>query len=144
MKRLPITRVVLTTAAITILASPLTNAADARIDLGKQEYENSCAHCHGRNAKGDGPFGELLEVKIPDLTTLAQRNGGVFPVDRIYSVIDGRQEIKSHGSREMPIWGRHFVRRAAPEHDDYPHVPEAFVRARILLLIDYLNRLQVK
>lgn len=144
MKRLPITRAVLATTAITLLSSPVTAATDVRIDVGRQEYEDNCALCHGQNAKGDGAFGDLLQVTIPDLTTLTRRNGGVFPVDRIYSVIDGRQEIKSHGAREMPIWGRHFATRAAPEHDDYPHVPEAFVRARILLLIDYLNRLQVK
>ena len=116
--------------------------ADAGFDVGKREYETSCALCHGIDAKGSGAFGELLRITIPDLTTLSRRNDGLFPVARVYGVIDGREEIKAHGLREMPIWGNHFTRRATPEHDDYRHLPEEFVRSRILALIDYLNSRQ--
>ncbi len=119
-------------------------AAAEQIDIGKREYDASCANCHGRDGKGGGSFAQMLQVSMPDLTTLSKRNGGVFPVVRVYNVIDGREELKAHGTREMPIWGRHLTFRAAPEYDDYPYDAEAFARARILAVIDYLYRLQTK
>jgi len=115
-----------------------------QIDIGKREYDASCANCHGRDGKGGGSFAHMLQVSIPDLTTLSKRNGGVFPVVRVYNVIDGREEVKAHGTREMPIWGRRLTFMAAPEYDDYAYEAEAFVRARILAVIDYLYRLQAK
>ena len=123
--------------------STMASAAE-QIDIGKREYDASCAICHGRDGKGGGSFAQMLHVSTPDLTTLSKRNGGVFPIVHVYNVIDGREEVKAHGTREMPIWGRHLTLRAAPEHDDYAYEPEAFVRARILAVIDYLYRLQAK
>lgn len=121
-----------------------TVIAAGQLDIGKREYDASCANCHGRDGKGGGSFAQMLQVSMPDLTTLSKRNGGVFPAARVYNVIDGREEVKAHGTREMPIWGRHLTAKAAPEYDDYPYEPEAFVRARILTVIDYLYRLQAK
>jgi mono/diheme cytochrome c family protein len=118
-------------------------AAD-RMDIGKREYDASCAACHGLDAKGGGSFAELLPVKVPDLTTLARKNGGVFPIARVYDVIDGREVIKAHGTREMPIWGKQLTLRAAPQYDDYAYDAEAFARSRMLFVIDYLYRVQVK
>lgn len=115
-----------------------------RLDIGKREYGESCAACHGANGKGGGSFAQALQLTVPDLTLLARNNGGVFPVARVYEVIDGREDVKAHGTREMPIWGKHFSARATPEYDDYPHVAESFTRARILAVIDYLYRIQAK
>jgi hypothetical protein len=42
------------------------------------------------------------------LTTLAQRNGGVFPAERVANSIDGRDLPLAHGTREMPVWGTVF------------------------------------
>lgn len=127
---------------LAILVAPAM-AAD-RLDVGKREYDASCASCHGINGKGKGSFAELLHVGMPDLTTMARRNGGVFPITYAYNVIDGREAIKAHGSREMPIWGRTLTTRAAPTYDDYGYDADVFVRARILAVIDYLYRLQAK
>ena len=116
-----------------------------QLDTGKWEYDASCANCHGRDGKGGGSFAQMLQVSIPDLTTLSKRNGGVFPIARVYNVIDGREEVKAHGTREMPIWGKHLTLRVAPDYADYDaYAAEAFVRARILAVIDYLYRLQAK
>jgi len=125
------------------LSVPVCGAAE-KLDIGKIEYDQSCANCHGLNGKGKGSFAEAMELTVPDITTLAKRNGGVFPVTRVYNVIDGREEVKTHGSRAMPIWGTHLSVSAAPRYDDYAYNPEAAVRGRILSLIDYLYRLQAK
>lgn len=107
-------------------------------DLGQREYQANCAICHGLDGKG----GERPAPDLPDLTTLARNNGGQFPLARVYGAIDGRAELRAHGLREMPVWGNYYAMMAIPDHDDYRHLPEAFVRSRILALIDYLESLQ--
>lgn len=112
-------------------------------DMGKQEFESKCAACHGLSGKGDGP--QSTVTRPADLTILAKSNGGVFPAQRVYEIIDGRREVAAHGSRTMPIWGRFF-------QVDVPDVPdgaagtfdfrETTVHDRIQALIDYLIRLQ--
>lgn len=131
---------VLALAAASAIAAPVL-AADG-LDIGKIEFERSCATCHGLDAKGKGPVAQSLQLSVPDLTTLAKRNGGVFPMAHVYNVIDGREEVRAHGTRAMPIWGKHYSASAAPTYDDYTFDPEAAVRGRILALIDYLYRLQ--
>jgi mono/diheme cytochrome c family protein len=123
----------------------ITASAAEPVDIGKRDYDASCAVCHGLKGKGDGVYKELLQgITMPDLTTLAKRNGGVFPAVRVYEIIDGRTELKAHGPRDMPIWGRHFVYRATPTYDDFEWDSEASARAHILMLMDYLYRLQEK
>lgn len=128
---------------VTLGVSTMLFAAD-ELDIGKREYDASCANCHGLDGKGGGRFAQLLQLRMPDLTTLSKNNGGVFPISHVYNVIDGREEVKAHGTREMPIWGAQLTVKAAPAYDDYRYEAEAFVRARILAVIDYLYRLQAK
>lgn len=116
-------------------------------DYGKREFGISCAVCHGQTGKGDGSFNEWLKVTPTDLTTLSKRNGGVFPYQRIYGVIDGREFVKTHGTREMPIWGREFAADtviAGANYMEMQYDMDVYARNRIAALIDYLNRMQVK
>jgi len=103
-------------------------------DFGKMAYEESCASCHGKDGTGNGPATQVMKTKVPNLTVLAKNNGGVFPVQKVYEIIDGRNPIPSHGTREMPIWGNAFLSFG----------PEYIVRNRILAIVDYLDRLQAK
>jgi mono/diheme cytochrome c family protein len=122
--------------------SSATLAAD-KAGVGKLEYQSNCASCHGNDGKG-GAYVDFLKVTPPDLSQLSKKNGGVFPLERVYNVIDGRQEVKAHGTRDMPIWGKDYQIRAGEYYVDIGYDPEAYVRGRILALIDYLNRLQAK
>ena len=149
MKNAPLAVLLLTTLSLSATAfaqTAKTDAQTAKIDWGKNEYELQCSVCHGMDAKGSGFLGAVLKVVPSDLTTLAKKNGGVFPADRVSSVIDGREEVAGHGPRAMPIWGKRYAVDAAEYFTDvpFPYNQEAFVRARILLLVDYLNRIQQK
>jgi mono/diheme cytochrome c family protein len=131
-------------SAMIVAATGVTTAVAAdKVDLGKREYDSNCIACHGKDLKG-GAYVDFLKVTPPDLTQLSKKNGGVFPLERVYAVIDGRQEVKAHGPRDMPIWGRDYQIKAGEHYVDINYDPEAFVRGRIFALIDYLNRMQAK
>ena len=119
--------------------------AAAKIDVGQFEYEGSCAVCHGLTGKGGGPMASQLKTPTPDITVLARNNKGVFPFDRVYQIIDGRQMLEAHGSREMPIWGRAFRLQSSVFFDSrVPHDSASSPRSRILALTEYVYRLQGK
>jgi len=125
-------------------------------DAGKIEYLSSCGACHGADAKGKGPMADQLKVTPADLTQLAKKNGGIFPVNAVYEKIDGRQEIQAHGPRDMPIWGyrytpspnvssnQAFNPKPTESYLDLSYDPEIIIRGRILALVDYLYRIQEK
>ena len=109
-------------------------------DRGLTEYEIACMPCHGVNGKGDGPDAAKLSQPPADLARLEAANGGVFPETRVRAMIDGRADVKSHGPREMPVWGRRY----RVPIDDTDTTKEADKRARALIdaLVDYLKTLQ--
>lgn len=130
-------------ASVALVGSVFAQVKGERADFGKREFEANCASCHGVSGKGNGPIVDLLRKSPPDLTVLAKKNNGVFPMARLYDVIDGA-DVPSHGSRDMPVWGRDYKTKAAEYYMDVPYDSEAYVRGRILALLEYINRLQVK
>lgn len=87
-------------SAVVFLAPQLALADMS--SLGKREYESNCASCHGQSGKGDGPLSGYLEKKPTDLTQTMKNNNGVFPFSLMTKIIDGRQAIALHGTRDMP------------------------------------------
>jgi mono/diheme cytochrome c family protein len=132
--------VVIGAAALALSASA---AEPGKYDLGKYEYQAKCASCHGISGKGDGPSVPALKKAPPDLTTYAKRNGGTFPTQLAWQIIDGRPVASgAHGSRDMPVWGQDF-RREVYRPEPGP-TPEWYVAGKIQALIDYLVSIQVK
>jgi len=121
-------------------------------DAGKTEFESGCAACHGADGRGTGPLSAELKTKPADLTVLAKKNNGVFPVNATFETIYGLKVITAHGTRDMPIWGYRYApglnEALAPSPTDRftrrSYEPDAVVRTRILGVIDYLNRIQQK
>src|SRR6476619_6540610 len=112
-------------------------------EIGKIEYVNSCASCHGISGKGDGPVAKGLRRRPADLTRLSEANKGVFPFSRTYDVIDGRFEVEMHGKRDMPVWGELYNPTWALTQWDIPpfiskETAESIVRVRILALVEYI------
>ena len=113
------------------------------LDVGKTEFQSSCAACHGADGRGKGPLVSVLKLAPTDLTMLAKKNNGVFPVSAVYEMIDGRKQLQAHGTREMPIWGFRYM--PSPYEAVNPSAAtEAAIRMRILAIVDYLNRIQEK
>lgn len=133
--------------AATMAHAQQSGLAAQNFDRGKYEYEAHCAMCHGLGGKGDGPFAQQLKsgTVVPNLTELSKRNNGVFSFMRVYQIIDGVQDVTAHGPREMPIWGPRYKSEVGQSfYDDYRADAEAFARARILALTEYVYRLQIK
>jgi mono/diheme cytochrome c family protein len=113
-------------------------------DLGKRVYVNRCAVCHGLSGKGDGPLAAQLKTPLLILRKFRKNNGGVFPFDRLYRVIDGREAVAAHGLREMPVWGNENEVDLITGFRVNPKDLESYVRGRIIALLGYIYTLQAK
>ncbi len=104
---------------------------------GRDLFQHYCSSCHGRDGKGGGHAAPALKVPPPDLTTIAQRSGGVFPVDRATAFITGKKRLSTpaHGSSDMPVWGPIF--KGLDNRD-------AINAARIESLVKYIESIQAK
>jgi Cytochrome C oxidase, cbb3-type, subunit III len=119
---------------------PVTSSAQDEILVrGRLEYRGYCAVCHGETGKGDGIMAGYLLIKPADLTQLSKRSGGEFPFWRTYWTIDGRQEVRGHGTRAMPIWGNRF---RSEEGVDSPAAWIDLARGRIWQLVVFLQSIQ--
>jgi hypothetical protein len=106
MKRAMLAVLILTT---TSSFNTIAFAQKETADIGGLEFEVHCAIWPGMYAKGNGPYVSSLKFAPPNLTLIARNNASAFPADNIIGVIDGRAQVKSHGSRDMPIWGDRYA-----------------------------------
>ena len=117
----------------TIKHTSITNVPS---NSGKEMFKSYCAVCHGADAKGDGPAASALKTAPPDLTLLAQKNGGKYPSAHISSVIRGQTSPAAHGNQDMPVWG--------PLFSSVSQGNEAQVHQRIANLVAYIQTLQAQ
>lgn len=128
-------------ALAVILSGVLPSQSFSQDDTGEHDFRLYCSNCHGESGKGDGPKTFGLSGPAPDLTGLSERNGGLFPRERLQAIIDGREILKNHGDREMPVWGLWF-KMEAEEDLGGAEGDEGTVQRRITALIDFLETLQ--
>jgi mono/diheme cytochrome c family protein len=134
-------------AVILVTGLPLLKASQTTVPtspqvvitsmVGRDLFEFYCASCHGRDGKGGGRAAAALKVPPPDLTTLAQRNHGTFPAERVEAFIkgEGRLSTPAHGSSDMPVWGPIF--KSLDNRN-------AINAARIENLVKYIDSIQAK
>lgn len=128
-----------------IMALALAPAYGAENTVGKNEYEMRCAMCHGATGKGDGWLGKGLIKPPPSLRELKKNNKGVFPMQLVTDVIDGRKAVGMHGPREMPVWGDVFrseEKAASAARPGATTSDEQMTRAKIRALATYVSNLQ--
>jgi mono/diheme cytochrome c family protein len=104
------------------------------IARGQVTYGRYCVSCHGKGARGDGPLAKDLRIPVPDLTTLAKRAGGEYPSERVFRIISKGNEVRGHGTNDMPAWGPAFNRTEGIEG--------AAVDEAIRNVVQYLGSLQ--
>lgn len=126
-------------AATGVLGATAVLAQDANQEfmVGQQEYLSACAACHGGAADGNGELAAMFKVRVPDLTGIAKRNDGVFPLLEVIQAIDGRAVIRGHGN-PMPVFGNRYREEAGTAVLG----AEALARGRVLELALYLQSIQ--
>ena len=149
LKRMPALKLATMMASV-VFAGVLAAAAPAAAQLpdvtpqelkqaipGGEVYRTYCASCHGAAGRGDGPLAGAMTRKPANLTEIAKRNGGVYPRELVFKVIDGREKVKGHGGADMPDWGETFKR--SRDGGD-----EERVKTVIKSLVDYLETIQLR
>ncbi|MFN4129825.1 MAG: c-type cytochrome [Paracoccaceae bacterium] len=128
-------------AAISVLGATAALAQDASEEfaVGQDEYIAACAACHGEAADGKGEIAIMFKEGVPDLTGIAKRNDGVFPLLKVIQSIDGRAVIRGHGN-PMPMFGQRF--RADADSQGAMLGGEAIARGRVLELALYIQSSQ--
>jgi mono/diheme cytochrome c family protein len=131
-RRLATVGALLTLTSAVALAAPFSDETMAR---ARRDYNKYCASCHGPEGRGDGPVAQAMKAMPADITQLAAKNNGEFPTERVREIIDGRADVKAHGPRAMPVWGKEFYVSAEG-------VGQRQARDRIDALTEYLRRMQ--
>jgi mono/diheme cytochrome c family protein len=90
--------------AIVSASRPALSANDD-VAEGHRYFIQYCASCHGQDGLGDGPVAKSLLRQPANLRTLGDKYGMPLPAHRIAELIDGRDTIRAHGTRDMPVWG---------------------------------------
>lgn len=129
-------RIVLLCAVFAAGLAAIKKDAPATRTTARETFANSCASCHGKDGRGDGPAAAALKVPPPDLTTLTLRNNGNFPYARVSSTIAGDTTQADVVAREMPCFG--LVFRDAPAEN------AATARARVAALTEYIRSMQAR
>ena len=126
-------------AKVVVKEEPLTWEKSARLP-GDQLYQNLCAACHNFDGTGNGIACEALGISAPDLTHIADRNGGVFPRRKVGRLIGSYAHGTGQEESVMPAWQPQFyyVRTGWSSFQR-----EAHARNRIYELTRYLETLQV-
>lgn len=84
-----------------------------------------------------GAFGTAAAAD--DLTGLAARNDGEFPMLQVIHIVDGRTGLRAHGG-PMPVYGALFDAEA----EAGPYGGPLYTRGKILSLAYYLESIQQK
>lgn len=105
---------------------------------GEQAYQDYCAICHGTRALGDGPIAPELEVPPPDLTRIAARNGGVFPMRAVADTVYGYS-----GKHEADLMPEFSPLLDGPDVAvPAPHGGDEVMPVRLAEVVTYLESLQ--
>lgn len=109
-----------------------------QLEQGQEMYARYCSACHGKDGTGNGALRDVLRVPPADLTKIAARGKGTFEASRVAKFIDGREDVKAHGPRSMPVWGQHFAIEGDPHTEDL----EGPAQVKVNALLVYLRSIQ--
>jgi mono/diheme cytochrome c family protein len=131
------TAIILTTLAV---ISGLAACATAPEYEGRAIYTENCVTCHGPTGRGDGPLAAELDRPVPDLTLIARRNGGAFPMAKVLSTIDGYTRARE-GHIVMPEFGKFLQAGPLVSYDSGDGVATP-TPSRLIAIAEYLQSIQ--
>lgn len=123
---------------IGFMAGPLLAEDLTVVEQGAQTFAQNCVACH--DVDGTGRHTEAMDRQPADLTRIKSRNEGVFPMAKIYAVIDGRDESHAQQERIMPVWRDRFLEESVWE--GCSQIEDTIVHGRIMQLLMYLESIQ--
>jgi mono/diheme cytochrome c family protein len=126
-------RGILPLVGLLLIAATGTAAAN-EVAQGRAIFLQHCASCHGLTGEGNGPMARALNTTPANLRQLSDRYGNPLPEDKIARFIDGRADVKAHGPRDMPVWGKRFYSEGQGD--------ERQVKDLIAKLVVYLQSIQ--
>lgn len=129
-----------TVTLLVVAGSTLAACAPERQVSGRALYDAYCLSCHGATGRGDGPAAAGLPHPPADLTGIAARNGGSFPMVRVMSVIDGYTRRGDRAS-VMPELGAALQEGPVILYDAGDGVATP-TPANLVALAEYLRKLQ--
>lgn len=133
-----ITYVSILTASLALSPTPGTTQ-DVNLEAGEALFTENCAACHGAEAHGDGPAASGLSTQPPDLTQIAARRDGVWPLFEVMSIVDGYTQGTTP-REDMPIL---TALTEGPMVDlDIGNGLTTPVPANLLAVADYLESIQ--
>lgn len=102
-------------------------------------YVENCVSCHGSTGQGDGPVATSLSTKPADLTKIAARRDGVWPMLEIMSILDGYSR-NTLPREDMPVF-ENFLDNEMVEFDTGNGV-NMLVPAKLIDIVNFLETLQ--
>jgi hypothetical protein len=113
-----------------------TAATSVAVESGPETFQESCAVCHGAKGRGNGPAAAALIPRPSDLSTLAKRNGGVFPTAHVEAVLKSTDNSVEGHTSAMMIWRAMFLADANGN--------STAADTRVSNLVKFIASLQVK
>jgi mono/diheme cytochrome c family protein len=128
-------------AAITITllaAARAAHAADSPDqDIKRTLYLRYCGACHGPEGKGDGIAAQYMTPRPTDLTQIMKKHDNTYPFKETMQIIDGTNNVRAHGSPDMPVWGEVWHEQSGISPNE-----RAETRGKTMLITEYIFTLQ--
>ena len=95
-------RYALPALCLVLLGCAPATPPEASREAGQALFAEDCAACHGTGATGNGPLARGLKTQPADLTRIAARRDGVWPMLEVMSIVDGYSK-RTQPREDMPI-----------------------------------------
>jgi len=106
---------------------------------GQSLFMENCASCHGVTGRGDGPAATGLGTPPADLTQIAARRDGIWPMLEVMSIIDGYSR-STLPREDMPIFDN-FLEGDMIEVDTGNGL-KSTMPTNLIAMVNYLETLQ--
>jgi len=106
---------------------------------GEALFEENCVGCHGNSGRGYGPLAAGLATDPADLTQIAARRAGVWPMLEVMSIIDGYSR-NTLPREDMPVF-ENFLDNEMVEFDT-GNGASILVPEKMIDIVEFLLTLQ--